>query len=93
MHVGVVHTIKDRARWDEVTGNVDPAALPEGTALLATVTAADVSRAICIWEAPGVESLQAMLDGLLGPAAVNDCFAADAARSSGVPQTEAAAQA
>ncbi|GAA2539736.1 hypothetical protein [Pseudonocardia hydrocarbonoxydans] len=40
-----------------------------------------------------MESLQAMLDGLLGPAAVNDCFAADAARSSGVPQTAGAAQA
>lgn len=86
MHVGVIHTIKDRARWDEVTGSIDPAAMPPGVTLLATVTATDVSRAICMWDGPSVEHLQAMLDELLGPAAVNDCFAADAARSLGVAQ-------
>ncbi|MHA6780369.1 hypothetical protein ACVGOW_05120 [Pseudonocardia saturnea] len=92
MHVGVIHTIKDRARWDEVTGALDPAATPPGVSLLATVTATDVSRAICIWDGPSVEHMQAMLDGMLGPAAVNDCFAADAARSYGVAQPAQPAQ-
>jgi len=80
MHLGVVHTIRDRVAWESVV-NVESAELPPGFVLLGSVTEDDVSRAICIWDAPSVDALQGMLDEMLGAAAVNDCFVADQARS------------
>ncbi len=80
MHLGVVHTIRDRAAWDSVVTGESPE-LPPGFELLASVTQDDISRAICIWDAPNLDALQRMLDEVLGEAAVNDCFVADQARS------------
>jgi len=83
MHLGVVHTIRDREAWDRVFfGEED---FPPGFTLLGTVTQDDVSRAICIWDAPGVDELQRLLDGMFEAAAVNDCFVADPARSANLP--------
>jgi hypothetical protein len=89
MHLGVVHTIRDRAAWDAVV-NVEALEFPPGFELLSSVTQDDVSRTICIWEAPSVDSLQRMLDELLGAASVNDCFVADPARSINLPAPKAA---
>lgn len=75
MHVGVIHTIRDRDQWDEVAGALDLSALPEGFELLATGTSQGVDRALCLWRAPSVEQLQRTLDDVLGGAAANDCFA------------------
>ena len=88
MHLGVVHTIRDRAAWDQaLSGELD---FPPGFALLGSVTQDDVSRAICIWEGPSVDELQRLLDGMVGAAAVNDCFAADSARSMNLPAPQTA---
>ena len=93
MHLGVVHTIRDQAAWDRATSG--EANFPPGFTLLGSITQDDVSRAICIWDGPSVDDLQRLLDGMLGDAAVNDCFAADPARSMNLPasQNAAAAQA
>ena len=90
MHLGVVHTIRDRAAWDSITGGGEPE-FPPGFVLLGSVTQDDVSRAICIWDAPSLDALQHMLDDMLGSASVNDCFAADPARSINLPAPQAAA--
>jgi hypothetical protein len=83
MHLGVVHTIRDRAAWESVI-NEESEELP-GFVLLGSVTQDDVSRAICIWDAPSLDALQRMLDEMFGAAAVNDCFLADPARSINLP--------
>jgi hypothetical protein len=90
MHLGVVHTIRDRAAWDRAFFADE--GFPPGFTLIGTVTQDDVSRAICIWDAPSVDELQRALDGMFGDAAVNDCFVADPSRSAGMPapQTTAA---
>lgn len=63
-----------------------------GFVLLGSVTQDDVSRAICIWEAPSLDDLQRLLDGMFGPAAaLNDCFVADPARSFNLPAPQTAA--
>ncbi len=80
MHLGVVHTIRDRAAWDSVISD-ESLEFPAGFELLGSVTQDDVSRAICIWDAPSLDALQRMLDEMLGAASVNDCFVADPARS------------
>lgn len=83
MHYGVVHDIRDPAGWDRVMSS-NPT-LPEGFVLLASVTQDDAARAMCIWEAPSLDGLQQLLDGAFGDAVVNDCFAADPARSVNLP--------
>jgi hypothetical protein len=60
MHLGAVHTIRDRAAWDSVV-NVENLEFPPGFELLSSVTQDDVSRTICIWDAPSVDALQRML--------------------------------
>ena len=89
MHLGVVHTIRDRAAWDSVVigGSLE---FPPGFELLGSVSQDDVSRAICIWDAPSVDALQRMLDDMFGAASVNDCFVADPARSINVPASKTA---
>jgi hypothetical protein len=89
MHLGVVHTIRDRAAWDAVV-DVESLEFPPGFELLSSVTQDDGSRTICIWDAPSVDALQRMLDELLGAASVNDCFAADPARSINLPAPKTA---
>ena len=89
MHLGVVHTIRDRAAWDRAFfADKD---FPPGFTLVGTVTQDDVSRAICIWDAPSVDELQRALDEMFGDAAVNDCFVADPSRSAGMPASQATA--
>ena len=44
MHLGVIHTIRDRAAWDSALGGAGE--LPSGFALLGSVTQDDASRAI-----------------------------------------------
>ena len=85
MHVGVIHTITDRAAWDRITGDLDPTAFPAGFTLHCTMTSGDVTKAICMWDAPSTEQLQSVLDDMLGEAARNDCFTAEPDRSIGVP--------
>ena len=62
-----------------------------GFTLLGSITQDDVSRAICIWDAPCLDGLQRMLDDMLGAASVNDCFAADPSRSINLPASQTAA--
>ncbi len=91
MHLGAVHTIRDREAWDRVFFAEDEG-FPPGFVLHGSVTQDDVSRAICIWEAPSLDDLQRLLDGMFGPAAaLNDCFVADPARSVNLPAPQTAA--
>jgi hypothetical protein len=90
MHLGVVHTIRDRAAWDSVVVSEEPGEFPPGFELLGSVTQDDVSRAICIWDAPSLDALQRMLDEMLGAASANDCFVADPARSINLPAPKTA---
>lgn len=90
MHLGAVHTIRDREAWDRAFF-ADNGEFPPGFVLLGSVTQDDVSRAICIWEAPSLDDLQRLLDGMFGPAALNACFVADPARSVNLPAPQTAA--
>ena len=76
MYVGVIHTITDKGAWDEVVRSTDPASaeFPGGCELLSAGTSEDLARAVCLWRAPSVDTLQAMLNEMYGEMAVNDCF-------------------
>ncbi|WP_409332422.1 hypothetical protein [Trujillonella humicola] len=77
MYFGVVHTIRDGGRWEQMLANADLSTLPEGVDLMSTCTATDTARALCLWRVPSREVLDGVLDQLVGDNAINDVFAVD----------------
>jgi hypothetical protein len=51
---------------------------PTGVVGLQFYPAQSGSEAICLWEAPSVESVQQYVDSTLGDSSANACFAVDA---------------
>jgi hypothetical protein len=51
---------------------------PTGVVGLQFYPAQDGSEAVCLWEAPSVESVQQYVDSTLGDSSANACFAVDA---------------
>ena len=76
MYVGVIHTIKDSSGWVEGLRDLDLSALPPDVQVVASATASDASRAVCLWQAPSVEAVEQILEQIVGEIAVNDCFEA-----------------
>jgi hypothetical protein len=74
MYFGVIHTIRDGGRWEQMLENADLGTLPEGVDLMSTCTSTDTARALCLWRAPSREALDGLLDQLVGDNAINDVF-------------------
>jgi len=51
---------------------------PTGASGLQFYPSRDGSEAVCLWEAPSVESIQDYVDATLGDSSANACFAVDA---------------
>lgn len=92
MQIGAIHHIRDREAWDRVffAAAADLSQLPEGVTLISSVTSSDVTKAICVWDAPDAEQVQAFLDEMFGDSADNEAFAVDPQRSLGVSAPTAA---
>ena len=90
MQIGAIHRIRDREAWDRVFFTYDPSQLPEGVTLISSVTSSDVTKAICVWDAPNAEQMQAYLDEMFSDSADNEAFALDPQRSLGVSAPAAA---
>jgi hypothetical protein len=72
MYVVTQHTILDRWKAVEATrGLINP---PSGIKLHLFLTDAEVSKAVCLWEADSLETIQDLVDGALGPSAQNEFF-------------------
>jgi hypothetical protein len=74
MYFGVIHTIRDSGRWEQMLENADLGTLPEGVDLMSTCTSTDTARALCLWRVPSREVLDGVLDELVGDNAINDVF-------------------
>jgi hypothetical protein len=87
MYVGVLHTITDKAMWATKLAEFQRTAPPEGYTNPFTVIGAETDYAFCLWDAPSVEELQPMLDGLTEGAATNSYFRIDpkAMGTAGIP--------
>ena len=79
MYVVVHHKFIDSptafARGETLIRNEDA---PTGVIGLQFYPARDGSEAVCLWEAPSVESVQQYVDSTLGDSSANACFAVDA---------------
>lgn len=87
MYVGVVHTITDKAVWEEKLGGFDPSALPDGFANPIAYIGAQADYAFCLWDVPSIDALQPLLDGMTEGGATNMYFAVDpgAIGTAGIP--------
>ena len=87
MYVGVVHTITNKSAWAEKLVEFEQMSPPDGYANPISYIGADTDYAFCLWEAPSVDALQPMLDGLTAGAATNMYFAVDpqAFGTAGIP--------
>ena len=87
MYVGVVHTITNKPAWATKLAEFEVSPLPEGYANPISYIGADTDYAFCLWEAPSVEALQPMLDGVTEGAAKNMYFPVDpdAFGTAGIP--------
>ena len=75
MYVVAQHTILDREQAMAAgQGLFTP---PPGFTLHLFVPNAEVSKAVCLWEADSVEAVRDLVDGALGPYSRNEFFAAD----------------
>ena len=76
MYVVTQHTILDRWKAVEATqGLKNP---PPGITLHLFLTDEEVSKAVCLWEADSVESIQTYVDSTLGDSARNLCYEVNA---------------
>jgi hypothetical protein len=78
MYIGVVHTITNKAIWGQKLEEFAAGTLPDGYANPVTFIGSEADYAFCLWDAPSIEALQPMLDGLTEGAATNMYFPVDA---------------
>jgi len=88
MYIGVVHTITDKAMWATKLGEFQKSSPPDGYSNPLTLIGAKTDYAFCLWDAPSIEALQPMLDGLTEGAATNMYFGVDptAMGTMGIPE-------
>jgi hypothetical protein len=67
------HTIHDR--WKAVQASHDLINPPQGITLHLFLTDPEVAKAVCVWEADSVETIQEMVEEALGSNADNEFFA------------------
>jgi hypothetical protein len=87
MYVGVMHTITDKAMWAQKLREFEEATLPDGYTNPISYIGSRTDHAFCLWEAPSMEALQAMIDSLTDGAATNMYFPVDphAFGTAGIP--------
>lgn len=84
MKVAVKHRIADPAAfWGAAQRSIPNA--PEGFALLQSFPNADMTSAICLWEAPSVAALQEFVEPQVSHVSDNEYFAVNTANAIGLP--------
>lgn len=73
MYILVQHSVSDPAKvWPRAQQNL--ANIPSSMKLHHSIPTPDGRKAVCIWEASSIDTLQKVLDPMLGPEARNEYF-------------------
>jgi hypothetical protein len=73
MYILVQHTVSDPSKvWSRAQEGV--ANIPEHLKLHHSIPTPDGKKAVCIWEAASIDTLQKFLDPMLGPDTHNQYF-------------------
>ncbi|HEX6195549.1 MAG TPA: hypothetical protein VFZ37_06545 [Jiangellaceae bacterium] len=86
MFIVINHEIHDRDHFKEKVNSMAPP--PAQLRRHQFLTAADLTRATCLWEAPSVEPLRDYIDGSLEPASTQTYFPVNEARAVGLPESK-----
>lgn len=89
-YIVAIHHIADPERFWSAA---DPSAeFPPGITLHGTYPRADGSKAVCLWEADSVDSVQQLVDGSVGDYSKNEFYEVDAghAGTRGLPASAVA---
>lgn len=84
MFISVIHRISDPDAFRTIAAS-DANEIPADVKLHQSVTSADGSTAICLWEAASVDHVREILEPLLGRVSKNEYFQIDPTNSMGLP--------
>jgi hypothetical protein len=88
MFVAIHHEIHDRDLFKEKVNSMAPP--PESCRRHQFLTATDLTRAACLWEAPTVDEIRNYIDPSLEPASTQTYFPVNEERAVGLPQSQLA---
>jgi hypothetical protein len=92
MHAVIHHNVSDPAKWEITTKSImsmiEQNRLPRGLKPLQYLPSVDGRKAVCVWEADSLDSLQRFLDQQTGGAARNEYFEVKDAAAIGLPKGE-----
>jgi hypothetical protein len=83
MFVAIHHEIHDQEQFKQKVNAMAPP--PPELQRHQFLTATDLSRAACLWEAPSVDALRDYIDGSLVPASTQTYFPVNEKRAVGLP--------
>ena len=90
MYVIVEHEISNpKAFWE--TALTATAALPSNLKVHQTLPNREGTKAVCLWEAPGVDVVKELIEGAVGKVSRNTYFAVEAEKAMGLPTSIRAA--
>ena len=88
MHVVAIHAISDpETFW----GAAQELKLPDGVAIHSTIPNTDGSRAVCVWEADSVDTVQGIVEREVGHVSKNEYYSVDEQNALGLPGATVAA--
>lgn len=85
MFIAIEHDIHDPRSFQKCAEDVFP--LPDGLHVHQFFPATDMSRAVCLYEAPSVDRLSEYLDGTLGDSSTQRYFPITTAHAIGLPES------
>jgi hypothetical protein len=84
MFIAIEHKIHDAEKFGECARDVFP--LPDDLHVHHFLPATDMSRAVCLYEAPSIERLSEYLDSKLAPASKQEYFPVLGDHAIGLPE-------
>ncbi len=88
MFIAITHDIHDTAEFKRRVNAMAPP--PPQLRRHQFLTATDLTRAACLWEAPSIAPLRDYIDGSLEPASTQTYFAVNEDRAVGLPVSQLA---
>jgi hypothetical protein len=83
MFIAIEHNIHDAGKFQKCAEDVFP--LPDDLHVHQFFPSTDMSRAVCLYEAPSIDRLRTYLDGKLGESSTQHYFPVNAGHSIGLP--------
>jgi hypothetical protein len=90
MHIVALHRITDPDRFYSMNAEEVAGGGPPGVQGRQFFPATEANTAVCLWEAPSIDSLRDYLDPATAGASENTYFEVDVERAMGLPEAAAA---